>query len=223
MLSLLFPERCIYCGDILPKSPVPICKNCARSLPVIKGEVCKYCGRERTACFCKLGDYAFVRNISVLKYDGPGAAIVKRMKFGKKPQLTRFMGDEIARTLNFYFDDIDFDFITYVPMNRFKLIKRGFNQSQLLAKQVGRRLGIPVKNTLYKKFSFKDQKYKTAKERIKGIKGQFKAITDCENKKILLIDDVFTTGTTLSECSLMLKRAGALHVYTATFAITYKK
>ena len=223
MLSLLFPERCVYCGEIMLKSPVPICKDCAKMLPVIKGERCKYCGGEQSYCFCKIGDFAFVQNISVLKYEGVGASIVKRMKFGKKPPLCNFIAKELANAIKQNYKDIDFDFISFVPMNKLKLIKRRFNQSEVIAQNVGRIIGLPVVNTLKRKFHFKDQKAKTRKERIKSIRGQFLPLSQFKNKTILLIDDVFTTGATLSECSYVLKRAGALHVYTATFAITCKK
>lgn len=223
MLSLLFPEKCVYCGEVILKSSVPICEKCAKNIPIIKGERCKYCGREYSECFCKLGDYAFTRNVSVLKYDGIAATIIKRLKFGKKPQLARFVGAEVAFCVKNNYSDIDFDFITFVPMNRFKLFKRGFNQAEIIANEVGKALGLPVKNTLSKKFSFKDQKSRRRKERIKSVKGQFKALSQYDGKTILLIDDVITSGATLSECSLMLKRSGALQVYTATFAITYKK
>ncbi len=223
MLSLLFPEKCIYCGEIMLKSPVPICENCAKNIPVIKGERCKYCSKEQSECFCKLGDYAFIRNVSVLKYEGVGTTIIKRFKFGKKIQLAGFIGKEIATCVKKDYSDINFDFITYVPMNRFKQFTRGFNQSELIAKEIGKILSLPVKNTLSKKFSFKEQKSKSRKDRIKSVRGQFKALSTYDNKTILLIDDVFTTGATLSECSLMLKRSNALQVYTATFAITYKK
>ncbi len=223
MLSLLFPEKCVYCGEIIHKAIVPICKKCSLNMPVIKGTRCKYCGREQTECFCKLGDYAFVKNISVLKYDGVSSTLVKRMKFGKKPPLAEFMGKEIAQSVKLYYSDISFDFITFVPMNKYKEIKRRFNQAEVIANTVGNIVGLPVINTLKRKFSFKDQKHKNRKERFKNIKGQFGALSTYKYKTILLIDDVFTTGATLSECALMLKRAGALQVYTATFAITYKK
>jgi len=223
MISLLFPEKCVYCGEILLKTPIPICKNCAKKLPVIKGARCKYCGREQSECFCKIGDYAFAQNISVLKYDSVASAIVKRMKFGKKPPLAEFIGSEVAKLVKEHYSDKNFDFITFVPMNKYKLFKRGFNQAEIIANKVGKDIGVPVISTLNRKFSFKDQKYKNKKERIKSIRGQFSAVSDYKNKTILLIDDVFTTGSTLNECSLMLKRAGALQVYTATFAITCKK
>ncbi len=223
MISLLFPEKCVYCGEIILSSPIPICKQCSSKMPIIKGIRCKYCSREQTQCFCKLGDFAFTKNVSVLKYDGAAATIIKRLKFGKHPQLADFIGKEIAITVHQSYSDIDFDFVTFVPMNKYKLFKRGFNQAQVIAEKVSKQLNLPILSTLTKKFSVKEQKYKNKKERLKGVRGQFKAISTYDGKTILLIDDVFTTGSTLSECSLMLKRAGALQVYTATFAITYKK
>lgn len=223
MFSLLFPEKCVYCGDVILKTSVPICKQCAKKIPVIKGTRCKYCGREQTECFCKIGDYAFVQNVSVLKYDSVAAVIIKRLKFGKKPQLAEFIAREIAQVVKLEYNDVNFDFITFVPMNRYKMFKRGFNQAKVIADNIGCILGIPVVNTLKRKFSFKDQKSKNKKERQKNIKGQFSSLSGYEKSTILLIDDVFTTGSTLNECSRVLKSCGALHVYTATFAITYKK
>ena len=109
LLSLLFPEKCIFCGEVIQKSPFPVCEKCSINTPVIKGERCKYCGGEYNACLCKLGDYAFTRNISVYKYEGAASTIIKRFKFGKKIQLADFIAREMAITIKREYSSVKFE------------------------------------------------------------------------------------------------------------------
>ncbi len=222
-MSLLFPDRCMYCGEIIIDSKVPICDECIKNMPVFKEKCCNICGRETAQCFCKIGDFAFDRNISVMRYDGVAKTIIRRMKFGKKPQLISFLANEMALKIKKEYKDKAFDFVTFVPMHPIKQMRRGFNQSYELAKIIAYKLDIPLYPTLKKKFKFKSQKNLKRKDRFKNIRGTFKSINKYTGKNILIIDDIMTTGATLSECALTLKRSGALHVFTATFAITYKK
>lgn len=223
MISLVYPDRCYYCGEYMYGNKILICKNCLRTLPLIKGNKCNVCGREEFCCYCKAGDFAFERNISFMRYDGPCKDIISRYKFGKIPQLSEFMGDELSKLIKTEYDGIHFDYVTYVPMHPINKLRRQFNQSELLAGVVAKYLGVPLVNSLKKRFSFKQQKQLGKDERIKQIRDKFKSRLKFNNSTILLIDDVFTTGATLNECSRVLINSGVDKVYTASFAISYKK
>ena len=219
MRSLVFPDRCNFCGDILLDSKL-ICKKCINSLPLLKGEKCDVCGRELSLCKCKTGDFAFKRNISFMRYEGPCRELIIRYKFLALPQLSKFMGVELARLVKGEYSEFDFDFISYVPMNFVKKLHRKYNPAQLLAEEISKELRIPLASTMSKRFTFKQQKMLNKKERIKFVKGKFKAKQNLKGKKILLVDDVFTTGATLNECCKVLRSSGAEYVCTVTFAIS---
>ncbi len=222
-MSLLFPDRCYFCGELVVDKRVKICDECIKTLPLIKGDTCLKCGRETGGCYCESDKFSFTRNISLLRYEGPAVKIIKRMKFSQYPQLTLFMGDELARLVNNKYGSINFDFVTYVPMHPYYEFRRKFNQAELLAQRVADHLKLDVVKTLKKSFSFKTQKYLDRKERLQRAKGLYKATDSFKGKTVLLVDDVMTVGATLNECARVLLKAGADNVYTVTFAITCKK
>lgn len=222
-MSLLYPDKCHYCSKLIVNSKTGICDECASNLPIIKGDICERCGAELCDCNCKKGDFAFNSNISLMRFEGPAKSLVSRMKFGKIPQLTVFMGNEMSSLIKRKYQLCNFDAITYVPMNKLKQISRGFNQAELLALIIGEALNIPVVKTLNKKFSFSSQKARSRKDRFKKIKGAFIPISTFDYKNVLVIDDIITTGATLSECAYVLKKSGVQSVYCATFALTCKK
>ena len=143
------------------------------------------------------------------------------MKMNEMPGLSEFYGKAVADTVNRHFQVVDFDFVTFVPMRKADIAERGFNQSQLLAEIVSAQCGIPVKNVLYKKRKTKTQKKQKASERFANMYNAFEINADADiiGKKILLIDDVKTTGSTLTSVSLTLKAYGAECVYCAVAAI----
>ena len=171
-------------------------------------------------------NFKFERNVAVYYYDGPAAEIVKRFKFRSRPQLSDFMAQLMVNSINTYYKNIIFDAVLFVPMLRVKQIDRGYNQSQLLAEDIASRLGLKVLyNVLGKRMKSKTQKYLSTEQRVKNAKGSFylKNNSHIIGKTILLVDDVFTSGSTVSECAAILKEGGALKVYTVTFTVPNKK
>ncbi len=222
-MSLLYPDRCLYCGKIITDHKISICKDCIIQLPIIKGERCARCGAAITDCKCKRFKLYIDRNISLLRYEGVGKTIIKRMKFNSLPQLTEFMGSELAILIKNHYNLDNIDAITYVPMHFIKRIKRGYNQAELLAQRVGEILDIPVVPTLKRKFSIDSQKDRKLKERFQKMRNAISCHKKFNYKNILIIDDVYTTGATINACALCLKQNGAQTVYSATFALTCKK
>ena len=119
--------------------------------------------------------------------------------------------------------NIDIDCIVYIPSSRKAIRDRGFNQCEYLAKEIKKNLDIGVCNDIVKNKNTKEQKLLSKEERYKNIKGAFALKTDknIRNKKLLLIDDVMTTGATLYECEKMLKENGALSIKMLTVAKSY--
>lgn len=135
--------------------------------------------------------------------------------------LTKAQGAEIAKTVNSLYELVKFDCVTYIPMRNYDEKYRGFNQSALLAKEVSRICGLDCAGLLVKKRKTKMQKRQGAESRYVNMYNAFDLAKKAEvaGKTILLIDDVKTTGATLSSAALTLKAYGAKAVYCAVFAI----
>lgn len=207
VLDWFFPSKCVFCRRVLDNTD--ICGECAAKLPYTKGD----------AISQKL---PHIKNcISPLYYDGVVREAILRYKFwGLQVYAHRFgliMADCIENNL----DCGDIDVISWVPLSRKRLRKRGYNQAQLLAEVISDKLNIPCTATLKKIVDNPAQSgTKSSGERQKNVKGVYAlgSNTDLTEKAVLLIDDVVTTGATLSECAKTLKDAGALYIYCATIA-----
>lgn len=224
---MLYPPKCKFCGHILDTSKRDICTRCKNSLRAIEGEVCHYCGAELDKCLCApfRHDYKFERNVAVYYYDGPAREIIRRLKFCSRPQLCEFMADLMVKSINTYYAGIVFDAVVFVPMLRVKQIDRGYNQAQLLAESIANRLNLDVQyNVVGRHLKSKTQKNLTLEQRVINAKGSFflKDSSNIIGKTILLVDDVFTSGSTISECAGKLKEGGASKVYTVTFTVPLK-
>ena len=132
--------------------------------------------------------------------------------------LGALMADEFLK------DNMEADIIVYVPMTEAEEKKRGFNQSELLAEEVGKRLNIAVLPALIKIKETKAQKELGGKERAQNLEGAFACVFEqVNNRKILLIDDIFTTGATANECAKVLLKAKAREVNVLTAAVAKLK
>ena len=135
------------------------------------------------------------------------------------------MAREMTNKINESFCDINFDFVTFVPLSKRRYRKRGYNQAELLALKIADRLSIPCLKSLNKIRETETQRGASAKERRVNLFGAFDLVDgfDIDGKTVLLVDDVKTTGSTLNECSEILKAYGAKAVYCSVFAVTKRK
>lgn len=222
MLSYIFPNKCASCGAIISEG-LRVCDECSKGLCRINSVVCKYCGRDILHCTCCRRKNSFSRNVSVFRYDESASNIVKRFKMGKITQLSVYISEEMSMLIDKEYRDIDFDCMTFVPSTRISVIRRGFDHTRMLADEISKRVGIPVQKLLKRRFSLKEQKSLSALQREQNVRNKYTALRDITYKRVLLIDDIITTGSTLNECARALKQAGVKEVFCATFAATYKK
>ena len=207
ILDLLYPKKCIFCGKIL--SGTDLCPECEAKLPYTKGD----------SIYQK---FPFVKKcISPLYYKDIVRESILRYKFtGCSSYCVRY-GDILSDCIENNLDCGGIDVITYVPISRRRMRKRGYNQSELIAAEASKRLELPC-NALLKKI--KDNPAQSSvndrKKRTDNVSGVYKVINEelVKGKYILLVDDVVTTGSTISECARMLCKAGAKEVYCATIA-----
>lgn len=190
LLDIFFPEKCLYCG----KYGRYVCKEC-------------YLKLNNKYIFRKINDDYFDYFICCSFYEGLIKKQIHNFKFHEQSYLYKYFIEfclENNKILNFL---KKFDYITYVPMNYMKEIKRGYNQSKLLAEELGRNLNIKVINTLEKTLQIKVQSTLSEKDREINVKSAFGFIKseNIENKSIILVDDILTTGSTARACSKILK------------------
>lgn len=203
-----------------------VCAPCMKVLPLNNGAICPFCGRkvgEAGPCLdCKEKPLGAEKARSVFVHEGKGMEMVLRYKKGAK---------YFCRTFAFLAlpvlerDFLDAELLTFVPMTQKAIKKRGYNQAQLFCKQLARFSGKPMADVLVKKKDTEQQKSLTRRDREDNLQGCF-GVSDknaVKGKKVLLIDDVLTTGATVSEIASVLKRAGASCVYVLTVTSVPRK
>ncbi|MBP5177372.1 MAG: ComF family protein [Clostridia bacterium] len=218
----LFPPHltCSLCEkEVFDKEN--FCPDCFKSLTFISGEVCDRCGRKTLkhvyACPSCRGT-AVDLSRSVFVYSGGAETLIKLLKYGGRRYLAEVMAEYMAKIYvrDFFAPDI----ITFVPMTDKELFQRGFNHSRLLAEYLAKYTNNEAIGLLYKKFDTPNQAGLDFDERSKNLKGSFAAVDkkSIKGKKILVVDDVLTTGATSGEIASVLKSCGASSVYLLTFA-----
>lgn len=237
-LNVLFPETlyCIRCDKpLMPGAKYSLCSSCVRDINWSKGSVCKICGRV-------LKENSVLKNIcndcNDFKKPFSGGAVctsyglfekdvLKRFKYKEQPYLAKYLGLLMAERVAA--EDWQIDFIVSVPLHREKHGKRGYNQAALLASEIGKNLKIECKNNVLKrKISTIPMSRLDNWQRREALKGVFSVNTavntdTVEGKNILLVDDIYTTGSTMKECTNVLLKAGAKAVYISAFSATFDK
>lgn len=216
VLCLFYPNRCKFCGALTDPSE-DVCDECAKTLPWIDGEICVRCGSLKSDCGCKgrHGDY-FDGIVAPLYYIDSVKKCIHNYKFNDDRLIYKCLADLMTRTCNERYIEISFDYVTYIPMRKSSRRIRGYNQSRLLAKRVAENLDVEFcDDLLLKIYDTKTQRGCSKLERRGNILGVFDVNSkyNVENKNILIIDDVKTSGATLSECGKMLFLHGADSVY----------
>lgn len=206
ILQLLFPEKCVLCRAVLKRNELDLCGCCRSHAP------------EFSASRKKL---PFLDGwVAVWYYEKTARKSLLRYKFGRKRNYAQAFGRLLAMRLLQEYPD-GFDSLTYVPTGWFKRLTRGFDQCQLLAEAVGKELGMEPKRLIEKIRSNKTQStIRGEAKRRANVLGAYK-VTDpqqVKDKRILLLDDIITTGATAGECARILLTAGALEVHCGAVA-----
>lgn len=218
IIDLIFPEECLSCGKI----GETICPICREKIVEISPQLCPFCkvitphGKLCKRCRKK---YALTGVVVYGYYqnDVLGKA-VKELKyqniFSSVTELAGLLGETIKK------EGVAFDYVCAAPISRKRLNERGYNQSDLLAKEIARIFKKPYFTGLVKTRDTKPQVGLTRRERQENLVGTIKVIKGGEiaGQRILLIDDVITTGATLDECARALREAGARQVWGAALA-----
>jgi ComF family protein len=213
--------KCLSCGREIFEGN--FCADCEKILPYNNGYICNHCGRkviapEEYCLTCKGVITSIDKARSTFSYDKPISAIIKRLKYFNR----KYVADAFAEYLFKTYLDNDFsaDLIVFIPMTESAKKKRGFNQAELLANALSNKTGVPVVPALTKIKETISQVKLDRSKRLKNLTDAFhvkerKAVKD---RKVLIVDDVSTTGATAEAAANKLKRAGAKTVYLLTVA-----
>lgn len=224
LVDYLYPPRCPMCDCI---SPEGICAACRKKAIYIREDFCLKCGKpltdsRREYCDdCVKRKHAFEQGRALLSYQGDVKRSLYRLKYGNKREYADVYGKEMAKQLGGWIRRTGITLIVPVPLHPARRRLRGYNQAALLARAVGRQLGIPVEERLlYRRRGTAPQKTLSAKERRENLKNAFSVRGDPRpGERILLIDDIYTTGSTADAAAACLKRAGKCRIYVLSAAI----
>ncbi|MGE9970337.1 ComF family protein [Candidatus Pseudoscillospira sp. SGI.172] len=204
--DLLFPPKCPFCGRILERSGDLLCPDCQRELPWLTGPEGEKAVDFTTGC------------VAPLRYQDRVRDAVCAYKFGGKSARSRALGALVAQCVSDHGGSADL--ISWPPLSRKRLRQRGYDQARLLAEEVGKALGLPVEATLTKREVPAQSGLTEEAERRANVRGAYAALDPerVRDKRVLLVDDVVTSGSTLSECACILRLAGASEVSCAVLA-----
>ena len=211
LFHLLFPPKCVLCKQVLSKNETDFCHSCRKNAPEFKKSNLRF---------------SFVAGwTSVWYYKDMVRGSIRRYKFSGRRNYAPTYGRVLAMKLQAE-DMGDFDVLTYVPIALFRRLSRGYDQVELLCNEAGKELGAAPVCTLRKIRNTPPQSgIKDVSRRRANVLGAYRATCPeaVRGKRVLLLDDVITTGATVSECARVLLTAGAKEVFCACVAVTDHK
>jgi ComF family protein len=241
----LFPSDCRICGTALVKiSRLPVCQECLDAMAPIAGGVCTVCGErlfspyavtgaagEPRCGLCRRVEPAFARAAAYGSYEGGLRELIHLLKYGSVRPAANVLGRMLAEAIQTLEPELPADSVAVVPvpLHRNRLCERGFNQAELIARAALKL--SPLRDHLRLRAGVLERKRDTTSQigltshqRRENLRGAF-GVAQAEavkGREVLVVDDVYTTGATVSECARVLRRAGATKVWVATVARTLK-
>ena len=207
VLNLIYPNVCGICDKIYKKNLCPKCEIRLNNLAKLKIDY--------------YNNKYFSKHLYIFKYEGIIKNKLIDYKFNQKTYIYKCIIEFITKNKKFCKILKSYDIIIPVPIHYFRKVKRGYNQSELLAKGISKILGLNYKNNVLKKIkNNKPQSTKNKKDRKENVINAYKIknVNEVTGKSIILLDDIFTTGNTVNECSKVLKQNGAKDVAIITIA-----
>ena len=219
ILVLLYPDRCPVCDRILHNTK--ICPSCAGRLRHVAEPLCYSCGKplahaEQEYCpDCRKRKHEFMQGRAVFQYQGPVRGILYRYKYSNRRDYTEYLAQEAIRCYGSWVRRLDIQMVVAIPLSKKRMRRRGYNQADLFGKKFSELCGLDydasllvrVRNTI-------PQKELSLQERKNNLKNAFKMNKNVVNlERVLLVDDIYTTGSTIDAAALALKQAGVREVY----------
>lgn len=225
-LDILFPRRCVSCGRLLAdrEKKAGFCSKCRKELVFIGEPSCRICGKplaqeEAECCFdCTKIRHRFTQSKALFLYTGPVKSALYHLKYGNQRGAAKIFGRAMARTYDKWIAACRVDVVTQVPMHAAKKRARGYDQAALIAKTLAKESGLLYEeNLLVRTRQTRPQKELNNAERRKNLKNAFKiGKSSVKSKRVLIVDDIYTTGASFDACAEVLLKNGAKAVYGMT-------
>lgn len=217
----MYPRRCILCDGVLDTPNSGVCTLCESKLKYCKEPACKKCGkplkneRQEYCTDCRKKKHSYDQGKSVWIYKGDMKNSIYRFKYGNRREYARFYAEESVRIYGRWIKSKGVEVIIPIPVHPKRKRKRGYNQAELYAKELGKLLELPVdRDSLVRVVNTTPQKELDDKERRNNLKKAFKIRKDSvKYRKVLVVDDVYTTGSTIDAAAELLRDAGADKIY----------
>lgn len=231
LVDLLYPRRCPICGGIAMPKESKACANCYESLKYIVEPRCKKCSKpieneEQEYCYdCTKKNYHYVKGYALWPYDKLMKKSISDYKYHNRKEYADFYVEEFLKIYTHEINSLGVDALIPVPVHKSKLRMRGYNQAEILAQKIGKQLDIQViSDILIRNKKTLPQKGLSDKERLKNLSKAF--ILDNKARKlyndigkVILVDDIYTTGSTIEACTNALLRSGVREVYYISLCI----
>lgn len=232
VLDIIYPMRCPICGKIVIPKDQRICDPCKDKLQYISEPRCKKCSKpieqeEKEYCSdCERKNFHFIKGYAVWVYDEAMRHSIAGFKYHNKREYANFYIEEMLRIHGDEIKRQSPDVIVPIPVHRSKYRERGYNQAEILARGLGKQLAIPVlSHLLVRNKKTLPQKQLSDRERLRNLQEAFeynRTVADHFHKeinKILLVDDIFTTGSTIEACTNELLLNGVKDIRFITLCI----
>lgn len=223
--ELLFPRRCPICDDIVVPWGTLCCPGCQKRIGYLGNHYCMRCGKglsgeENEYCHdCRKYPHKFVRGRSLYRYESVAGALF-RFKYQGRQEYADFFGEELYRYLGRDIQAMGIEAVVPVPLHKSRLKERGYNQAGILGKALAKRCGLAFREDMvirHKKTV--PQKQLSRKERQNNLKKAFKLTrNDVKLNTLLIVDDIYTTGSTVDALAQVLLAGGAQQIYVVTLA-----
>jgi len=229
-LDILFPPRCHNCKTFIPAAgEIHLCTACLEASALIHSPLCELCGEpfltaggsDHLCGGCLSGPPRFTAARAAVLFDGPIRELIHSFKYNERTRLCRPLGLLTARQLGPFATAAAPDLVIPVPLHVKRLRQRGFNQAVLLGEILAREWRLPLSRRNLRRLRWTEPQINlAAAERAANVQGAFAVADpgDIEGKRIILVDDVYTTGSTAAECARVLFKADAAAVFVITVA-----
>ncbi|MCB5253871.1 MAG: ComF family protein [Candidatus Cloacimonadaceae bacterium] len=225
VIDILIPPACLVCRSRLADGQGSLCPECESQISFVKDNFCYKCGSGLNDGYCEsCGEtvFNFELSRSSMHYKAPLTELMHLLKYRGYRSPAFLMAEKMAESLKQYPEFEDYPYITAVPLHRVRRRERGYNQSELIAKKLARLSGKTYISPVLRSRYTLSQTHLHRTQRLSNLAGAFRVHKNwqVQGKKLILVDDVFTTGSTLNEISRELYKAGAQSVagFTATRA-----
>lgn len=231
VISMLYPGRCPLCGEIIKRNQRLACDKCYEELEYIEEPRCMCCSKpieqsETEYCYdCSRKEFYFESGIALWRYSSQMKQSLAMFKYHNRKEYGEFYGEEFVRVYGDTLIELDPDALIPVPVHWTRYIERGYNQAAVIANQIGKRLDIPViEDLLVRTKKTVAQKYLNDKEREQNLQKAFAVSRNWEKaeynlNRVVIIDDIYTTGSTINTCAKVLMQQGIKEIYFGVLCI----